>query len=201
MALNALTLSVTQGVQGYPFGAIINGLTTGRVEVIPDGSPGFSTVNGKVFSQALPYAVSTVVLREYEPGVGQGFRDSRIDITAATRETLAASAAGQIGAGRVLKGWRLAGTRAASGETSYAVLAEDDLGATLTAAVGSAVPTITGTPPAFTAGQAGSFQFTVTPPGTPVTITVTRDGQPDTLAAHGFTHNGTGLLTTTGAIL
>lgn len=83
MALGNLTLSTTAGVQGRPFQANIIGLTTGRVEVLGDGSPGFSTVNGRVMSDRLPYPVSTVVLREHEPGVGVGYRDTRIDISAA----------------------------------------------------------------------------------------------------------------------
>lgn len=83
MALNALTLSTTAGVQGRRFQAVINGMTTGRVEVLTDGSPGFSTVNGRVMSDALPYPVSTLVLREYDPGGTPSFRDTRIDITAA----------------------------------------------------------------------------------------------------------------------
>lgn len=87
MALGTLTLSTTAGVKGRRFSALIQraqGATSGPVEVLNDGAPGFSVVNGKVMSQSLPYAVSTVVLREYEPGVGSGFRDTRIDITAAS---------------------------------------------------------------------------------------------------------------------
>lgn len=83
MALGNLSLSITAGVQGRPFNASIIGLTTGRVEVLQDSSPGFSTVNGRVMSDRLPYPVSVVALREYEPGVGVGYRDSRIDIAAA----------------------------------------------------------------------------------------------------------------------
>jgi hypothetical protein len=131
VALGALTLSVTAGVQGRPFAAKINGLTTGRVEVLNDGSPGFSVVNGRVMSQGLPYPVSTVVLREYEPGVGQGFRDTRIDIVAATRASLVAQALGALANGRVLKHWRVAGETQADGSIAYKLFAEDDLGATL----------------------------------------------------------------------
>ena len=111
MALNALTLSVTSGVQGRRFQAKINGLTTGKVEVLNDGSPGFSTVNGNVMSHGLPYATSTVVLREYEPGVGQGYRDTRIDITAATAGQIYNQALSMIGAGpnaEELSGWQRA---------------------------------------------------------------------------------------------
>lgn len=139
MALGALTLSTTQGVQGRPFGAVINGLTTGKVEVLGDGSPGFSTVNGRVSNSSLPYPVSTVVLREYEPGVGQGYRDSRIDITAATRTELAAQALASIGAGRVLRGFRVAGERQPDGSISYSLKVEDDLGATASVTIGAPV--------------------------------------------------------------
>lgn len=81
MALNALTLSTAAGVQGRPFEATINGLTAGDIEVLVDGTPGFYAVNGKLYSDDLPLFVNTVVLREREPGVGAGYRDTRIDIT------------------------------------------------------------------------------------------------------------------------
>lgn len=136
MALGNLTLSVTDGVQGRPFAAKINGLTTGKVDVLNDGSPGFSTVNGRVMSSSLPYSVSTVVLREYEPGVGQGYRDSRIDITAATRLSLYQQALSLLGVGRVLVSWRTASETQSDGTTSYTLFAQDDLGATLKVAAG-----------------------------------------------------------------
>jgi hypothetical protein len=66
----------------------------------------------------------------------------------------------------------------------------------------SGTPTISGPLTAFTAGQPGSTSATVSPPGTAVTIlNVTNGGVPDTLAAHGITHDGFGTFTTTGAIL
>lgn len=142
MALGALTLSVTSGIQGRPFAAAINGLTTGRVEVLGDGSPGFSTVNGRIMSSGLPYPVSTVVLREYEPGVGAGFRDSRIDITGTTRAALAAQAAASVAPGRTLASFRVAGTRQADGSISYALITVDDLGATQSFPAGYSGPTI-----------------------------------------------------------
>jgi hypothetical protein len=129
MALGALTLSVTSGVQGRPFQATINGLTTGRVEVLGDGSPGFSTVNGKVMSNGLPYPVSTVALREYEPGVGAGFRDSRIDVSAATAEFLRTQALASLNPGRSLVRYRTAGTRQSDGSIVYSLVVDDDLGA------------------------------------------------------------------------
>lgn len=153
MALGALTLSVTSGVQGRPFQATINGLTTGQVEVLGDGSPGFSTVNGKVMSHGLPYPVSTVVLREYEPGVGAGFRDSRIDIVAATRDSLMAQAIATLGAGRKLQRYRVAGTRQADGSIVYSLIVEDDLGATVGLTPGGNTPTPT--PTARVAGASG----------------------------------------------
>lgn len=91
MALNPLSLSSLSGVLGQPFFAKIIGLTTGKVEVLNEAALGFWTVNGNVMSNALPYPVSTVVLREYEPGVGVGYRDSRIEIFAASRENVAPS--------------------------------------------------------------------------------------------------------------
>jgi hypothetical protein len=162
MALGALSLSVTAGVQGRPFQAKIVGLTTGRVEVLVDGSPGFSTVNGNLMSQGLPYPVSTAVLREYEPGVGQGYRDSRIDIDAATPQDLRTQAIASLGPGRTLRRFRTAGERQADGSFVYKLFVEDDLGATAALDVGSGgggapSPTISGTPAASRVGSAYTF--------------------------------------------
>jgi len=131
VALGPLTLSVTDGVQGLPFSAAIVGLTTGNVEVVNDGSPGFSTVNGRVFSQGLPYPVSTVVLREYQPGVGAGFRDSRIEITAATKPEMRENALDSLDAGRTLVGYAPAGTVQPDQSIVYQIYVRDDLGATI----------------------------------------------------------------------
>jgi hypothetical protein len=146
MALNALTLSTTQGVQGRPFQAAISGLTTGKVEVLGDASPGFSVVNGNLMSQGLPYPVSTVALREYEPGVGVGYRDTRIEIVAASQASLMAQALAAIGVGRKLARYRVAGTRQPDGSIAYSVVVEDDLGATVPQPVGSVTPTPTPIP-------------------------------------------------------
>lgn len=89
MALGPLTLNVTSGLIGKAFSATISGQSVGStVEVLgggPDaGTPGFSTVNGRVAHPGLPYAVNTLVLRETKGG--EGFRDSRIDILADERD-------------------------------------------------------------------------------------------------------------------
>lgn len=151
MALGTLSLTVTQGVQGHPFQSKINGLTTGVLEVRQDGGPGFSTVNGNVMSGGLPYEVSTLVLREYEPGVGQGYRDTRIEIQAATRASLYAQAVASLSGGRSLVRWRVAGERQPDGSILYKVYAEDDLGATVQSNVGAGAglpgaPTLVVTP-------------------------------------------------------
>ena len=130
MALSTLSLSTSNGVQGFPFQATINGLTTGNVEVLNDGSPGFSTANGKLMSQGLPYAVNTVVLREWEPGVGAGFRDTRIDINAVSAVAQRQKAHALIRAGRTLVQSGVALNRASDGSISADVFATDDLGAT-----------------------------------------------------------------------
>ncbi|WP_066770136.1 hypothetical protein [Sphingobium sp. CCH11-B1] len=140
MALNALTLAVTSGVQGKQFQSAINGLTTGKVEVLNDGSPGFSTVNGQLISHGLPYPVSTVVLREYEPGVGQGYRDTRIDITAATEGQIYNQALALLSPGRTLVRYRTGGERQSDGSIVFRVYAEDELGATLSAVVAGLPP-------------------------------------------------------------
>lgn len=82
MALGPLSLNIITGIIGRPFSATVSGQSAGStVDVVgSDGTPGFSTVNGRVFHAGLPYAVNTIVLRETLPG--EGFRDSRIDIVA-----------------------------------------------------------------------------------------------------------------------
>lgn len=89
MALNPLTINVTTGLIGKEFSATISGQSVGStVEVVgggPDsGTPGFSTVNGRVYHPGLPYKVNTLVLRETKGG--EGFRDSRIDVLADERD-------------------------------------------------------------------------------------------------------------------
>lgn len=154
MALNALTLAVTQGVVGRPFLSAVNGLTyPQRVEVLVDGSPGGSYVNGTVFFSSLPYPTSTIVLREYEPGVGAGFRDSRIDITGATNDALRTQALASLSVGRTLRNWRVGAVRQSDGSYVYSLFAEDDLGATSSLPAG-------GTPPAlFTLTQPLGVQY------------------------------------------
>lgn len=81
MPLNPLSLDVTYGVAGRAFQATVLGLSSGStLEVLNDGTPGFSTVNGRVYMSRLPgaYPVATVILRETK--AGEAPRDSRIDI-------------------------------------------------------------------------------------------------------------------------
>lgn len=131
MPLGELTLSVTDGVQGRPFRAKINDLTTGQVEVLNDAAPGFSTVNGYLLSNGLPYATSTVALREYDPGVGAGFRDSRIEITAATADEIRENAIDTLNPGRVLKSYATGGEVQSDQSIVYQTYVQDDLGATV----------------------------------------------------------------------
>lgn len=84
MALNTLTLAITKGVLGRPFEATILGLTAGtEVSLDQDASPGFSTVNGRIFSRELDLPVSTVAIRERNPNTGET-AVTRIDIAAAS---------------------------------------------------------------------------------------------------------------------
>jgi len=131
MALDTLTLTTNFGVQGRPFRAKIDGLTTGVIEPAAGGSPGFSVVNGNLMHEALLDELSTVILREYAPGVGQGYHDTTIEITAATFEQVAAAAVGAIEDGRTVIGWRLADITRFDGTLDYVVLVENDLGSTV----------------------------------------------------------------------
>jgi len=147
VALNALTLAVTQGVVGRPFFSAVNGITyRDRVQVLVDGSPGGSYVNGVVSFASLPYPTSTIVLREYEPGVGVGYRDSRIDITGATSSALRAQALASLSNGRTLRNWRVGSVRQPDGSYVYSLFVEDDLGATPQLSIGSGTPTPTPAP-------------------------------------------------------
>jgi hypothetical protein len=144
MALGTLTLSTTSGVQGRSFAAKVSGLTTGKVEVVgSDGSPGFSISNGIVYSNGLPYTVSTVVLREYDPGAATSVKETRIDIQAATPSQIAAQAASMVTAPRVVVAVRVAPVMQPDGSTSYFIYVTDDLGATLTAPCSSSADALT----------------------------------------------------------
>lgn len=82
MALGTLSLSITAGRPGRPFEASVIGLTTGRVEIGGDATPGFSYVNGRLSHPGLPSdrPVSTVSLIEYDPGATVSRKETRIDI-------------------------------------------------------------------------------------------------------------------------
>lgn len=81
MALGPLTLDVNSGVAGRDFQATISGQSSGStIEVVGyDGTPGFSTSNGRVYFSKLP-AQNPVTLVLRETLVGTGTRDSRISI-------------------------------------------------------------------------------------------------------------------------
>lgn len=139
MALGDLTVSVTSGIQGRPFKSKINGLTTGRVEVLADGTPGagFYISNGFLQSEGLPPALSpvTAVLREYEPGATPSVKDTRIAITSYSEGDLATQAASEIAGGRSLTRYSVGGAAQGDGSIAYQLFAQDDLGATVVADV------------------------------------------------------------------
>ncbi|MET3710431.1 hypothetical protein ABIC65_001111 [Sphingomonas trueperi] len=161
MALNALTLSITQGVVGRPFFSAVNGLTTSRIQIGENATPGFSFANGVVFHPSLP-AEWTVSLLEYEPGVGAGVRESRISGTAATNFALRAQAIAALSNGRSLVRWRVGSTRQSDGSRVYSLYVEDDLGATTPQTIGGGSPTPTPGP-------------TPTPTPTPLAYTMIYD--------------------------
>jgi hypothetical protein len=95
MAFSALSLSTTTGVQGRPYRAVLSGLqATSTIEMGGDGSPGFSYVNGRFSSQALPYPVSTLVFYELRPGEGR--KEWRFDISAVGAPVQSVAADGTI---------------------------------------------------------------------------------------------------------
>lgn len=146
MAQQNLTLSTTQGVQYRPFAATITGLTTGNIEVLPDGAPGFFVANDKLYSNGLPYTISTVVLREYDPGNGAGYLDTRIAISAASPAEIRVAAASSIAEGRSLARYSAAGQIDGNGSLIYSVYAEDDHGAVMVTTIGGGTPTPTPSP-------------------------------------------------------
>lgn len=97
MPLNPLSLSVTAGAAGRPFRAVVQGQTAGsNIEVVADGTPGFSFVNGRVSMDRMPgaYPLATVVLRETK--AGETPRESRIDITVSGQAQSTIAADGSI---------------------------------------------------------------------------------------------------------
>jgi hypothetical protein len=189
MALGALTLTITAGVQGRPFQATINGLSTGKVDVRSDGAPGFGVVNGKVLNEALPYPVSTVVLREYEPGASPSFRDTRIEITAATRAELQAQAAAAV-PGYVSR--RVVADRQPNGDLIYTMKVTDALGATTSYAVGQpAALSITGTLTSATVGDSTAFNPSISGGTAPYTLSLFSGALPAGRAIVGLSVTGT----------
>lgn len=69
MALNALTLSVSQGIRGRPFVADISEATDGsEIEALVDHTHGFQVVNRQLRHDGLPHDMNVAVLRETLPG-------------------------------------------------------------------------------------------------------------------------------------
>lgn len=162
MALNTLTLSVVQGVQGRRFRTKINGLTAGtEVTVDVDATPGFGVVNGRLSHHSLPYTTNTVAIRERVPGTGET-KVTRLEIRAATSFETAAQAAALITGGRTLQRYRLAATDNGDGSLTWSVYAENDWGSTAVAPVTSGAMTIGGTVPRIVVEQATSIIPVVT---------------------------------------
>lgn len=137
MALNPLTLSVVNGVQGQPFEAAISGQAAGTELTIERGySPGFSVVNGRLMSTGLPYAVSTAGIRERNINTGET-RLTIIDITAATIAQMDAQAAAAV-PGYVSYALR----QVYNGEYSYSLAIRSSTAATTVAAVGASAVTL-----------------------------------------------------------
>lgn len=84
MSLSALTISVSAGKLARPFVATISGQSAGSsIDVVShDGTQGFYVMAGKLYNDALPYAVNPALLRETLAGTGT--RDTAFTVQAAS---------------------------------------------------------------------------------------------------------------------
>ena len=88
----ALTLSLTQGMQGRPFGAKISGVMIILIKVRPRAH--LDSAHRCIHFSNLPYGLSTEVPREYEPGGScRSYRQISTDLSdTTTSRKLAGSA-------------------------------------------------------------------------------------------------------------
>lgn len=92
MPLNALTLTVTNGVVGRPFAGALGGKSTGtRLRVKEGSAPGFGVTNNVLSSLSMPYENASVTINEYQPSTGES-RDTTFTLNA-TRAALVSTVA------------------------------------------------------------------------------------------------------------
>ena len=136
----ALSLSVSAGVQYRKFEAGVSGKTAGNVlsVVHSQSSPGFSIVNDRIYNDGLPYAVTTVAIRERNPVTGAS-TVTLFDITAATRDALRAAAQAAV------PGYvdRSVSTTYVNGEYVYTQLVKSSSGAVTSVTAAGGTPTST----------------------------------------------------------
>jgi hypothetical protein len=137
MALNALSLSVSSGVQGRRFASAITGLTAGTVvEVIPGGAPGFGVSNAILSNEGLPYDSNLAIVRERVPTTGET-RTTNFVISATGAYAIAQQAAGMASGP-----YRIAPVVQSDGSLLWKVFVQDGVGATTSANIGSTVVTL-----------------------------------------------------------
>lgn len=92
MPLNALTLTVTNGVVGRPFAGALGGKSTGtRLRVKEGSAPGFGVTNSVLSALSMPYENASVTINEYQPSTGES-RDTTFTLNA-TRAALVSTVA------------------------------------------------------------------------------------------------------------
>jgi hypothetical protein len=187
MALNALTLSVSNGIQGKSFKSAVSGMTPGNlVEVMPRGAPGFGYSNGFLTNPSLSYDANLVILRERNEVTGEN-RTTQLIITAISPYALQTQA-GTIDA--TYRTYRTGAVKQGDGSEIWYLFVEGQTGATLSAAAGTVIPvSISGTPPAGIVSSAYSF-----------TPTTANGSGAKSFALTGTLPTGLNFSTTTGAI-
>jgi hypothetical protein len=155
MALNALTLSVSNGIQGKSFKSAVSGMTPGNlVEVMPGSAPGFGYSNGFLSNPSLSYDSNLAILRERNEVTGEN-RTTQLIITAISSYALLTQA-GTIDA--TYRTYRTGAVKQGDGSEIWYIFVEGQTGATVSAAAGAAiVVSISGTPPAGIVSSAYSF--------------------------------------------
>jgi hypothetical protein len=138
MALNALSLTVTSGVQGRRFRSTLAGLTAGTVvDIVHPSAPGFGVSNGILGNEGLPYDANLAVVRERVPLTGET-KDNYFVISASGAYAIAQQAAGISANGR----YRIAPVNTGDGSLQWKVFVEDATGATTSANIGVTVITL-----------------------------------------------------------
>jgi hypothetical protein len=129
MALNTLTLAVTDGIKGRRFRSKIEGLTAGTEVTASGGSGGFGVLNGFLVHPALPNITTTGVdIIERDPATGET-KTTSVTIETQDNEQIADRAAELVPDGAALRRFGAFGKAEDDGSLGWYVKADLTSGA------------------------------------------------------------------------